>query len=142
MKGNTLSSFDYTDVDRLHAVVSMDNPGRGAGRTFADCHTVAGILETTKEPGAVCLIPKYNRVTDIMRMMVFRAFPDHGICFHRTVHSNHFMFTLPEGEIKSVKFVVLETAQQELYSNQWPVIEFTEYKERGADNWKKRVPLM
>jgi hypothetical protein len=120
----------------------MENPGRGAGRTFADCHTVAGILETTKGPGAVCLVRCYDRVTDIMRLMVFKAFPDHSINFHRTVHSNHFLFTLPDGEVKSVKFVALERAEEELYSNRWPVVEFTEYNRKGADDWKNRVPLM
>jgi hypothetical protein len=122
----------------------MDNPGRGAGRTFAACHTVAGMLETTKAAGVVCLVQKYDRVVDIMRMMVFRAFPDHSIKFHRTVHSNFFMFTLPDGEVKNIKFVTLERAQDEFLSNAWPVIEFTEYqnKRKGADNWENRVPLM
>ena len=133
-----------TDLDRLHAVVSMENPGRGAGRTFAACHTVAGIMESTGGAGVVCLIPKYDRVTDIMRTMVFKVFPDHGINFHRTVHSNLFIFVLPDKTCKNVKFVTTERAQDELWSNNWPLVEFPEYdlKKRGADNWKKRVPLM
>lgn len=132
-----------TDLDRLHAVVSMDNPGRGAGRTFADCHTVAGALESTEGAGCVCIVPKYDRVTHIMRTMVFQVFPDHGISFHRVIHSNLFTFVLPNRTKKNVKFIALERAEDELWSNSWPVVNFTEYNNRrGADNWKNRVPLM
>ena len=130
-----------TDLDRLHAVSSMENPGRGAGRTFAACHTVAGVLESTEESGVVCMVPQYDRVTDIMRTMVFRVFPNHGINFHRTCDRNQFAFFLPGKIIKYVRFIA-EADEKSLMGNRWPMVEFTEYNNgRGADDWKNRVLL-
>ena len=153
-KGYTVNKYGYksmeldggTDLDRLHAVFSMDDPERGAGRTFLDCNTVAGVLETTGADGIICRVPKYNRVIHIMEMMVFKVFPDHGISFHQIVNENEFIFFLP-GEIeKRVRFIAVQTLDNLIEVArgwQWPMIEFTECDgERGADNWKNRVPLM
>jgi hypothetical protein len=122
----------------------MDNPGRGAGRTFAACHTVAGALESTDEPGVVCVVPKYDKVTEIMQKMVFKVFLDHGIHFYKAVNSHRFIFNMPDNSHKQIQFIVFEHADEQLNGVTWPVVEFTEYKieEKGADNWKNRVPLM
>lgn len=138
-----MGKYGGTDLGRLHAVVAMDNPGRGAGRTFAACHTVAGVLEVTGDSGVVCSVLKYDRIIDIMRKMVFQVFPDHGIFFYKRADHTQFVFFLPGKIKKYVKFVVVDDVEA-LAGNVWPVVEFTEYKlkEKGADNWKNRVPLM
>jgi hypothetical protein len=121
----------------------MDNPGRGAGRTFAACHTVAGALGTTDEPGVVCVVPKFDSVTDIMRLMVFKVFMDHGIGFYKAVNNHRFIFLMPDNCPKQIQFVVSEHADEHLRGVTWPVVEFTEYNlMEGGDNWKNRIPLM
>ncbi|RLC37575.1 hypothetical protein DRH27_03740 [Candidatus Falkowbacteria bacterium] len=117
-----------TDLVRLHAVVDMDNPGRGAGRTHEQCHTVAGVLETTSEGGVICLVAKYDRVTDIMRQMVFKVFRDHDISFVKVINNNRFIFHLPYAKDKQVMFVVIEDAEEKMRGLNWPVVTFTEYK--------------
>jgi len=131
----TIDIHNGTDIDRLHAVVNMKNPGRGAGRTYAECHTVAGVLETTSEGGVICLVNKYDRVTDIMRQLVFKVFMDHGINFHRTLNKNRFVFYMPNKREKQVQFVTLEHAG-EIHGNNWPAVEFTEYDRRKTTRYE------
>lgn len=133
----SIKSYNYTDLTRLHTVVSMDNPGRGAGRTFAECHIVAGVMETTSAGGVICLVPKHEWVTDIMRQMVFKVFPDHGISFHKTVNQDVFIFYMPDKKEKQVQFVVSEQADEHIINLNWPIVRFTEYKHA-----KKRVYSM
>ncbi len=120
-----------TDIDRLHKVVSMDNPGRGAGRTFAVCHTVAGVLETTEEAGVICLVPKYDRINNIIKQMVHDVFPDHDIDFYRKCCQTRFAFFLPGKIKKYIQFAVPDDdtiGSLSLMGNAWPVVEFTECK--------------
>ena len=124
----TMDICNGTDLDRLHAVANMDNPGRGAGRTFTECHTVAGVMETTREQGVICLIPSYQRITDIMRKMVFKVFTDHEINFYKSVHGRRYIFTMPDKRQKQVMFTTLMDAQQDIRGRDWPVVEFSEYK--------------
>ena len=128
----------YTDLDRLHAVVSMENPGRGAGQTFADCHTVAGVLETTSEDGIICVVPKYQRVHHIMRNLMFKVFMDHDIKFHQTISQTQFVLFLPREIKKYILFVIQDDDTLEslaLIGHVWPVVKFAEYKlERGVGN--------
>jgi len=135
----TIDIHNGTDIDRLHAVVNMKNPGRGAGRTYAECHTVAGVLETTSEGGVVCLVNNYDRVTDIMRQLIFKVFMDHDISFHKTINRNRFMVYLPDKREKQIQFLVLEHAD-ELHGNTWPVVTFTEYDRRKATRYETGDP--
>lgn len=69
-----------TDLDRLHRVIENPPYGeRGAGRTFASCHHLAGILETCDE-GAIILwrLPRMGWL-DHIRPMLSRVLDEHGI---------------------------------------------------------------
>ena len=124
---------NWTDIDRLHAVVNMDNPGRGAGRTFAECHTAAGAMETTNEGGVICLVDKYESTTDIMRLMVFKVFPDHDIHFHKTLNRNKFIFYMPDKRQKQIQFVSMDHVEELAAWGKWPVVEFTRFDRRKGE---------
>jgi hypothetical protein len=121
-----------TNLDRLHKVFEMDNPGHMEGRTFLGCHTVAGALESTNENGVICVIPKYNRIDHIMVQMVLYVFRDHGISFHRTCSQTQFAFLLPDKTKKYIRFAVCDDDTLDslaMIGNRWPVVEFTEYNQ-------------
>ena len=125
-----------TDLDRLHKVFAMGDPGRGEGRTFLDCHTVAGALESTEEDGVICLVPKYNRIDNIMVQMVHFVFLEHGIRFDEMCSQTLFTLFLPGGFKKYVRFAVAEDETMDnlyLIGNIWPIVNFTEYEEEEEE---------
>lgn len=68
-----------TDLDRLHQVVEGDLRGRGAGRTFAACHNLAGILETCNKGARIAwIIPRMSWMFHI-RPMLERVLEEHGL---------------------------------------------------------------
>jgi len=56
-----------TNLDKLHE--SKDPDVRGNGKTFDDCHTVAGLVGL-KEELIVCLVPNFSRVSFIREMLL------------------------------------------------------------------------
>ncbi|MCL4296189.1 MAG: hypothetical protein KJ077_10695 [Anaerolineae bacterium] len=71
-----------TDLDRLHRVVSQRPTGvRGAGRTFASCHHLAGILETCEEKAVIVWpLPRMDWL-DHIRPMLSEVLEEHGLPF-------------------------------------------------------------
>jgi len=82
-----------TDLDRLHQVVEGKLRGRGAGRTFAACHNLAGILETCDENISIAwIIPRMSWVFHI-RPMLERVLEEHGLlCDCKWVAQNRLLY--------------------------------------------------
>ncbi len=113
-----------TDMERLHEVFEMDNPGRGVGKTFLQCHNLAGVMETTDQSGVYCRVDSLDDVRHIMQMLVFKVFPDHGINYIQSLRGYDFAFKMPNGDRKRLNFILLEKAEWRLLGNAWPIVTF------------------
>lgn len=71
-----------TDLDRLHKVIEV-GPfcPRGAGRTFASCHNLAGILETCEEGAYIFWPLPHMHWLRHIRSMVTRVLGEHRLEF-------------------------------------------------------------
>lgn len=67
-----------TNIDRLHKVVTGEISGRGAGKTFASCHEVAGIVELGKEK-QIFVITKFWRDRSYIKPMLWQILQEHGL---------------------------------------------------------------
>jgi hypothetical protein len=119
--------FKHTDVDRLHKVIEdMNNPcaviERGAGVTFAQCHELAGVMETTEQSGVFCKIERYDRIRHILQMLFSKVLPDHNIKFVQ--NGDYPSFHLPDGQRKKIKFILYHESEQATRGSLWPVVEF------------------
>lgn len=57
-----------TDLDRLHAVVSGELEGRRIGKTFAQCHAVASVIELG-ETEVMVAMPRYDWFNHVSPML-------------------------------------------------------------------------
>lgn len=77
-----------TDLDRLHYIVNhkaffeLVGAPRGAGRTFASCHNLAGILMTCEENAQILWPLPQMRWIDHIRPMVSDILEEYGLTFH------------------------------------------------------------
>lgn len=71
-----------TDLDRLHRVVTLQVGGRQCGRTFAACHTLAGMVCTVPKR-AIIVWPLRHGLFQIeyIRPMLGEVLLEHGIPF-------------------------------------------------------------
>lgn len=67
-----------TDIDRLHKVVLGEYIGKQCGHTYAKCHELAGVLETTYNKNVLCIISSINDVENYLLKMIFNVFNEHG----------------------------------------------------------------
>ncbi len=126
MTGNPPYVYNiYTDIDRLHKVVMSDNHERGAGVTFAICHTLAGVMATDEQSGVHCRVVSFDRVAHIMNILTRRVFPDHCIEYDRAIHRNSYSFNIPGGTRKRINFILLDD-EAALMGSRWPVVDFRE----------------
>lgn len=58
-----------TDLDRLHKVTTKEATYRGAGKTYAKCHEVAGLLEVTEVRYILCMITLQRDIDYILPML-------------------------------------------------------------------------
>lgn len=72
-----------TDIDRLHKVVLAHPRERGAGRTHAAAHNLAGLVETAG-PGATIfwVIPRWHWLVHIMKEINI-VFNEHSLLYMR-----------------------------------------------------------
>jgi hypothetical protein len=70
-----------TDLDRLHAVVAGDLTGRQVGKTFAACHTLAGMLTMIPPGETIAWVLLYKHLVEYIRPMLERVLNEHKIVF-------------------------------------------------------------
>ena len=80
-----------TDLDRLHKVVLGELNRRRAGVTYAQCHEVAGILETT-DTGEIIIFVSYFKDTYYIVPMLLDILKEHMI--------TNFEIQFPQATIK------------------------------------------
>ena len=88
-----------TDIDRLHKVISGEIYGRGCGKTFARCHELAGIIETSNISLIICIMTKWNDIF-YLKPMIKEVFLEHNL---KITAENRFDF-MCNG--KKIKFIV------------------------------------
>lgn len=116
-----MDNYQYTDLDRLHRVASSDLEAleRGAGRTFLECHELAGVMETTDQSGVLCRVISFCRVRHITRMLMEQVFPDHDIELLAHNRQHDMTFQLPGGIRKRIIFAARDMG------GLWPIVDFT-----------------
>lgn len=67
----------HTDLDRLHAVALGQLGGRGCGKTFLQCHHLAGYIQIG-EMDIVCTVTRLSDI-DYILPMLNQVFHDHGL---------------------------------------------------------------
>jgi len=75
-----------TDIERLHKVVNKELQGRGVGKTFAKCHDVAGLIQTTDVKYIFCMI-SLKRDMDYILPMLERVLEEHGLTFYHKLRT-------------------------------------------------------
>ena len=86
------------------------------------CHTVAGVMETTKEACVVCLVEDLKQTANILKCLIFKTFVSHDINFIKTVNTDRFAFKMPNGDCKEIIFTVGQQLGAYLQGRRWPVV--------------------
>lgn len=83
-----------TDIDRLHQVALGEIGGRGCGKTFLMCHSVAGAIETGSRQVAI-IVPELRWMTFI-KPMLYDVLREHGLNIEPE-RGNHRVLFLDDG---------------------------------------------
>ena len=76
--------LEKTDLDIVHNIILNEQwIGRRYGKTFAFCHTLAGVVELCDEKVVVVLMPNYGWLHHIKRI-VHRVFTEMELDFEWT----------------------------------------------------------
>jgi hypothetical protein len=67
-----------TDINRLHRVILGDYTGIQCGHTYAKCHELAGVLETTCNKNVLCIISSMADIEDYLLGMIIGIFSEHN----------------------------------------------------------------
>lgn len=111
-----------TDIDRLRQVVQSENNPRGAGKTFAHCHELAGVLSVTKDSVVLCRIETMERLWHIKPMMK-QVFVEYGIEFNRFCGYGMMEYNVPDSGRKIVLFARFDD-EEALFGRDCPVVDF------------------
>jgi len=68
-----------TNINRLHDVVAGQKSGRGAGKTYASCHELAGIIETNKDIKNIFWKAPYGYWFDHIKPMLHDVLIEHEL---------------------------------------------------------------
>lgn len=103
-----------TDIERLHQVYEGNLKGRAVGKTFLQCHEIAGQIEVGEVKNIICLLPNYQ-YTVFIKTMLIDVLKEHGIIIKK--HTRDTIF-ISGG--KRILFLVRSLEEDEL-------IGFTDY---------------
>jgi hypothetical protein len=81
-----------TDIGRLHKVVLGEYIGKQCGHTYAKCHELAGVLETTYNKNVMCIIRSMSDVEDYLLIMIMNVLKDHNF-YPNTDCDNSYVYS-------------------------------------------------
>lgn len=114
-----------TDIELLHKVVSGQVHGRGIGKTFAQCHNVAGAIELGFD-NVFMVITNYRDIMYIIPMLR-DVLTDHGIKIDALNYKDKIMCLGGIDKRTTVKFITEEDIYRKIRGIDKPFIVYARH---------------